>query len=462
MFSQKIWSLVFNLICSLLLLLPNESLSSPLSSSEPSLHSTSLNKRYNEKIYNIKITKESFAPDGFEREMYLINGQFPGPTIECNKDDVLVINVENCLNEDTTIHCHGIFQRGTPWYDGNPGETQCGIPPNETFTHKFNVNQSGTYWYHSHSRTQYIEGIVGPLIVHDPQDPYIDEYDEEIIILLQDWYHTDSKTLLATFLSPESQGVEPVPDNGLINGKNSFNCSAAPKDSVCKDAPLAGFNFVQGKKYRLRIINTSTFSAFIFSIDEHSLDVIEVEGMITKRHTVHRLPINVAQRYSVIVEANQPKAKYWMRGEMETTCFAQQNPNLNSLVKAVVSYAGCDDKDPSSKAWSDSVKDCVDLDASDLKPYKTQNVPDVDHKIKITISFQNDENNITLGYINNSTYKIDVKYPTLNKVFDGVTTYATDQNAFVIEKCEIIDLILNNTDNGEHPFHLTAQTCQTI
>ncbi|CAG8685777.1 2839_t:CDS:2, partial [Dentiscutata erythropus] len=444
MFSQKTWSLVFILICSFVLLLPNESLSSPLS----------LNKRHHEKVYHIKITKESFAPDGFKRKMFLINGQFPGPVIECNKGDFLVINVENCLNEDTTIHSHGIFQRGTPWYDGVPGQNQCGIPPNKTFAYKYYLDQSGTYWYHSHSRAQYIEGIVGPLIVHDPKDPYRHEYDEEIVILLQDWYHNDSKSLLATFLSPESQGAEPAPDNGLINGKNSFNCSAAPKGSVCKDASLAKFKFVHGKKYRLRIINSSAFSAFIFSIDDHPMDVIEVEGMITKRHTVHRLPINVAQRYSVIVKANQPKAKYWMRAEMETTCFAQQNPDLNALVKAVVSYDGCDHKGPSSKAWSDKVEDCVDLDVSKLKPYTKQKVPDVDRKIEITFSFQNDDNNVTLGYINNSTYKIDVIHPTLEKVYDGVTTFAADQNAFVIEKCEVIDLILNNTDNGEHPFHL--------
>ncbi|CAG8756512.1 29621_t:CDS:1, partial [Racocetra persica] len=79
----------------------------------------------------------SRSPDGFKRDIYLINGQFPGPLIEANRDDTIVLNVKNELDEDTTIHSHGIFQRGTPWFDGVPGQTQCGIPPHETFTYKY-------------------------------------------------------------------------------------------------------------------------------------------------------------------------------------------------------------------------------------------------------------------------------------------------------------------------------------
>ncbi|CAG8753385.1 5751_t:CDS:2, partial [Funneliformis mosseae] len=62
------------------------------------------------------------------------------------------------------IHSHGMFQRGTPWYDGVPGQTQCEIPNNYTFTYNFTVpDQAGTYWYHSHALTQYVDGIVGAL-----------------------------------------------------------------------------------------------------------------------------------------------------------------------------------------------------------------------------------------------------------------------------------------------------------
>ncbi|CAG8811937.1 24926_t:CDS:2 [Gigaspora margarita] len=418
MLSRKILTQVFILIYSFCLILPNSSLSSPILSSNQ-------NQTGNEKVFNFTINKGSYAPDGFERNVYLINGQLPGPTIECDKGDTIVINVINELDEDTTIHSHGISQRGNPWYDGVPGQSQCGIPSNGTFTYKFQVDQSGTYWYHSHLKTQYIDGLSGPLIIHDPDDPYIKDYDEEIIVLLQDWYHNDSKPLLAYYLSPESHGKEPSPDNGLINGKNSYNCSFAPP----------------------------AFSAFVFSIDGHLMNIIEVEGMIIQNHTVHQLPINVGQRYSVIVTADNP-GQFWMRAEMETDCYTYKSPGLNPLIKAIVTYNNSTDP-PSSTAWNDSVANCVDFNASDLKPYNTQNVPDANLNFTITIEFYKDKDNITLGTLNNSTYVIDVKYPTINKVYDNVTQFAADQNVFLIEKNNtVVDIILLNYLTLEHPFHL--------
>ncbi|PKK57106.1 diphenol oxidase, partial [Rhizophagus irregularis] len=87
-----------------------------------------------------------------------------------------------------------MFQRGTPWFDGVPGQTQCLIPDNYAFTYDFTVpDQAGTYWYHSHAMTQYVDGVVGALIIHDPDDPYLNEYDEEIIVMLTDYHHTEAE-----------------------------------------------------------------------------------------------------------------------------------------------------------------------------------------------------------------------------------------------------------------------------
>ncbi|CAG8770841.1 12671_t:CDS:2, partial [Gigaspora rosea] len=410
----------------------------------------------NVKVFNFTISKGSYAPDGFNRNVHLINGKFLGPTIECDKGDTIVINVINELDEDTTIHSHGISQLGSPWYDGVPGQSQCGIPSNGTFTYKFQNTMYNKKNSHSHLKTQYVDGLSGPLIIHDPDDPYIKDYDEEIIVLLQDWYHNDSKTLLTYYLSPESHGREPSPDNGLINGKNSYNCSFAPSGSsnCVSNATLAQFNFVQGKRYRIRIINNSAFTAFVFSIDGHSMNIIEVEGMITQNHTVHRLPINVGQRYSAIVTADNP-GQFWMRAEMETKCYNYVSPGLNPLIKAIVTYNNSTDP-PSSTAWNENVTDCVDFNASDLKPYNTQNVPDANLNFTITIEFYKDKKtNITLGTLNNSTYVIDLKYPTINKVYDNLTQFTADQNVFSIEKNNtVVDIILQNYKTYEHPFHL--------
>ncbi|CAB5379125.1 unnamed protein product [Rhizophagus irregularis] len=100
-------------------------------------------------------------------------------------------------------------------------------------------------------------GVVGALIIHDPDDPYLNEYDEEIIVMLTDYHHTESEILLKKFLTPSSEGDEThgvnlnsclVPDN---NGKNNFDCSQAPHVSKCVDnSGFAKFEFVSNKRYR--------------------------------------------------------------------------------------------------------------------------------------------------------------------------------------------------------------------
>ncbi|CAG8857519.1 42863_t:CDS:2, partial [Gigaspora margarita] len=89
-----------------------------------------------------------------------------------------------------TIHWHGIFQLGSSWYDGVGGQTQCAIPPGVSFIYNYTVgDQVGTYWWHSHYLAQYVDGIRGPLIINDPDDPYLGQYDYEYVLTLEDWYH---------------------------------------------------------------------------------------------------------------------------------------------------------------------------------------------------------------------------------------------------------------------------------
>lgn len=97
--------------------------------------------------YHFTITDEEINPDGVFREMILINGQFPGPMIECNEGDRLVIEVENQSINATSFHWHGIFQNGSNWMDGTVGVTQCPIAPSKKFTYDFTIKeQHGTYW----------------------------------------------------------------------------------------------------------------------------------------------------------------------------------------------------------------------------------------------------------------------------------------------------------------------------
>ncbi|CAG8654980.1 9761_t:CDS:2, partial [Dentiscutata heterogama] len=94
---------------------------------------------------------------------------------------------------------HGIFMNNITWFDGVPGLSQCPQISGSTFTYTFPVNQYGTYWYHSHFVAQYVDGLKGPIIVHDPEDPYKDSYDCEYVMTISDWYHEPTGNFMPTF-----------------------------------------------------------------------------------------------------------------------------------------------------------------------------------------------------------------------------------------------------------------------
>ena len=97
-----------------------------------------------------------------------INGSLPAPTLRWREGDTVTIRVTNKLREATSIHWHGII---LPYQmDGVPGISFNGIAPGETFTYRFKVQQSGSYWYHSHSGFQELTGMYGAIII-DPLAP---------------------------------------------------------------------------------------------------------------------------------------------------------------------------------------------------------------------------------------------------------------------------------------------------
>ncbi|KAM0255898.1 hypothetical protein ACHAQJ_005299 [Trichoderma viride] len=116
--------------------------------------------------FDFLLTWAKHAPDGFSRNMFLINGQSPGPTIEVDQDDWVVVRVKNESPYNTTVHFHGIEMLGTPWSDGVPGLSQRAIPPGGHFVHEFAASQYGSYWYHSHFHAQIEDGLYGPIIIH--------------------------------------------------------------------------------------------------------------------------------------------------------------------------------------------------------------------------------------------------------------------------------------------------------
>lgn len=110
------------------------------------------------------------------------------PTIEANKGDTVVVNVNNSLgNQTTSLHFHGMYQRGSTVYDGGVGVSQCPIYPGDAFTYTFVADPPGISWYHAHDKGQYPDGLRGKMIIHDPEWEENLDLDAQIYLSVSDW-----------------------------------------------------------------------------------------------------------------------------------------------------------------------------------------------------------------------------------------------------------------------------------
>ncbi|KAJ6105299.1 hypothetical protein N7523_010109 [Penicillium sp. IBT 18751x] len=181
----------------------------------------------------------SLLIDGFPREVYLINGQQPGPTIEVDEGDDVEVFVKNELPVNSTIHWHGVLQRGTPDMDGVPGVTQYPIPPGGNFTYRFSVeNEYGFYWYHSHFRAYYNDAVRGPLVIRPAasrrrpfeelaednaeRDKMLQAEKDAVPVLLNDWTHDLSDTIFERYL--QTGAFPGCVDSILANGFGRVEC----------------------------------------------------------------------------------------------------------------------------------------------------------------------------------------------------------------------------------------------
>lgn len=231
-----------------------------------------------------------------------VNGQWPPPTINAMVGDVVVINVHNSLgNQSTSLHFHGLFMNGSSHMDGTSYVSQCAIEPGARFTYDFTVQQPGTYWYHSHSKSQYPDGLRGLLIINDPASPYREQYDEEIIISLSDWYHTQTPDLLKLYGAMR----DPSPDANLIN-----------------DAADAKVHIQAGKTYLVRIANIGAFIGQYFWIENHVMKVVEVDGVYTDPVETKMLFVGTGQRYAFLLTIEEGLAtNVPMITRMDEVCF---------------------------------------------------------------------------------------------------------------------------------------------
>lgn len=296
--------------------------------------------------YELNITWGLAAPDGVWKPMLLANGQSPGPLLEANTGDTVRVRVNNLLpNATTSLHFHGINQYNTTWMDGVAGVSQCGIPAaGGSWTYEFVVaGQRGTFWWHAHDGVQFTDGLYGPIVVHDA-DELVPGADGERILFLGENYHSLGAELAAHYLSPSSPwdpneaGVEPLSDNLLLNGQNTYDCAVVSttlarsgrrsrRDEqgeappACTGGQAYATTIRPGSTVRFRLINHSSYLSYWFSIDGHELTVVEIDGVEVEPIPVPGVHVNIGQRYSVLVTADQAVGEYAIRSSLERECF---------------------------------------------------------------------------------------------------------------------------------------------
>ena len=288
------------------------------------------------KEYQLSIDEGIVNVTGKPVKRITVNGQFPAPLLEFEEGDEAVIRVKNNLkNQDSSIHWHGLLLPGI--MDGVPGfNGYNGIKPNEEFVYKFKVRQSGTYWYHAHSKGQEQDGLYGSLVIYPKNKKPLaahERTDRDYVVMLSDfheqtsdqiqknlkvsaeYYQNRRETLGDVWKQLQRDGLK-----ATWSDRKMWNQMRMLKTDM---SDVTGYTFlVNGKtpeqnwtglfkpneKVRLRFVNASAMSFFDVRIPQLKMTVVSADGQPVKPVAVDEFRIGTAETYDVIVE---PKTSHY-------------------------------------------------------------------------------------------------------------------------------------------------------
>ncbi|KAI0134094.1 Cupredoxin [Xylariales sp. AK1849] len=400
--------------------------------------------------YDWEVTWVNAAPDGFERPVVGINGQWPCPPLEACVGDTVVVNLKNGLGNQTTgLHFHGISQINTNFMDGASMVNQCPLLPGSSIKYEFLADAPGTYWYHSHNMGQYPDGLRGAFVVYDATDPYADQYDEEVILTLSDWYHSQTLPLVQTLLGPNNiQFQPPFPDTLIVNEGQGSN-----------------IQLDIGKTYRVRIISFAALASFMVHFGSHTMDVIMTDASYVQKQEAYQLRVAPAQRYDVLISGIDRD-----QGQNFPYLIAMDVNRDYTAAGATWNYnhTGYLITDSSLPTDGDDVVDSFQpIDEGHFAPYDSlPALGPVTKTWELDFDFCRDVNNYTRACFNGQTY-IGQKTPTLysaatlGEAASDPASYG-DVNPFVVEYGDVVELVVNNLDVAIHPFHLHGHQFQVV
>ncbi len=271
--------------------------------------------------YDLYVTDTIVNFTGKKKHAIAVNGSIPMPTLTFTEGDTAEIYVHNMMNEETSLHWHGIFLPNQ--YDGVPNLTQMPIMPHTTYLYKFPIIQHGTHWYHSHSMLQEQIGMYGSLILNERKEldiptlpivlsEWTDMKPEEVQRRLHndnDWFAIQKgttqsyseaiknghlkKKLVNEWKRMKAMDVSDVYyDKFLINGKTE------------NEQP----QFKAGDKVRFRIANGGASSYFWLTYAGGKITVVATDGNDVEPVEIDRLIIAAAETYDVIITIPENKS----------------------------------------------------------------------------------------------------------------------------------------------------------
>ncbi|WP_028874274.1 copper resistance system multicopper oxidase [Tepidiphilus margaritifer] len=296
---------------------------------------------------------------GKPRMATTINGSIPAPTLKLREGDTVTIRVTNRLREATSIHWHGII---LPYQmDGVPGISFPGIPPGQTFTYQFRLEQTGTYWYHSHSGMQEQTGMYGALIV-EPRDADPIRADRDYVVHLSDWTDEDPMRVLAklkvqsdyyNYHQPTAiDFFRDVADMGLsraldkramwnqmrMNPTDLADLSGATLTYLMNGVTPAGNwtgLFRPGERVRLRFINGAANTFYDVRIPGLKMTVVQSDGQNVEPVTVDEFRFGPGETYDVIVTPQEDAYTIFAQS-MDRTGFARGTLAVREGLSAAV------------------------------------------------------------------------------------------------------------------------------
>ncbi|MFP3977250.1 copper resistance system multicopper oxidase [Marinobacter sp. KMM 10035] len=280
--------------------------------------------------YNLTVDRVTIDTGEFVKEGVGYNGTSPGPTLRFKEGEEVSINVTNNLDEMTSIHWHGLI---LPFeQDGVPGISFPGIKPGETFTYRFPITQSGTYWFHSHSGFQEPEGAFGSIIIEpEGREPF--RYDREYVVQLTDKHpHASERVMRNLKITPDyynrkqqtvGEFFSDASENGFLSTVKERLAWGDMRMMQADVEDLQGFTgmingkgpeqnwtglFEPGERIRLRFINSSAMTYFDIRIPGLKMTVVQADGNNVQPVNVDEFRIGVAETYDVIVRPKDEQA----------------------------------------------------------------------------------------------------------------------------------------------------------